>query len=282
MTTIDAQESVHSLKTAGVDLSYEVSGSGPVLLLIPGGTADGGDFARIVSPLAERYTVVRYDPRGISRSRLTGPAADVPVDVHADDAHRLLVATGSEPAYVYASSGGGVIGLALASRFPESVHTLVAHEPPLLSLLPEGSVRHGGAQEVYDSYRQEGVGPAMQKFIAFTGFREQAAQREATPEMQAAMAKRMARMQQNVEFFLAHYMLPITAYVPDVARLRASSSRVVVGVGASSGGQLANVTARALADFLGTLAVTFPGGHSGFFTHPEAFAAQLHEVFQES
>jgi hypothetical protein len=93
-----------------------------------------------------------------------------------------------------------------------------------------------------------------------------------------AMAQRIASMQQNVEFFLAHYMLPVTAYVPDVAALQAASSRVVVGIGEASGGQLANETALALADRLGTPAVVFPGDHSGFFTHPTAFAQKLREV----
>ena len=252
------------------------------MLLIPGGTADGDDFARIVNPLAERYTVIRYDPRGISRSRLSGPAVDVPVEVHADDAHRLLQAMADEPAYVFGSSGGAVIGLALAARHPESLRALVAHEPPLLSLLPAGSPRRDGAQEVYDVYQKEGVGPAIQKFIAFTGFGEAGAPRETSPEAQAAMAKRMARMQQNVEFFLAHYMLPITAYAPEIATLRAGAPRVVVGVGESSAGQLANVTALALAERLETPAVTFPGGHAGYFSHADAFAAKLDEVFQAS
>ena len=87
-------------------------------------------------------------------------------------------------------------------------------------------------------------------------------------------------MQQNVEFFLAHYLLPITDYVPDAAALRAASSRVAVGIGENASGQLAHETALALADRLGTRPVTFPGGHGGFFAHPREFAAKLDEVFR--
>src|SRR5687768_8768452 len=47
------------LTVPGASLYYEVSGSGPVLLLIPGGPADAGIFALIVDPLAANYTVVR-------------------------------------------------------------------------------------------------------------------------------------------------------------------------------------------------------------------------------
>jgi pimeloyl-ACP methyl ester carboxylesterase len=260
----------------GARLYYEVSGSGPVLLLIPGGAADADIFTTVVDPLAEHYTVVRYDPRGISRSTREGPAEDVPVEVHADDARRVLLAAGSEPAYVLGSSGGAVIGLALAERFPERVRTLVAHEPPLLTLLPEASRRRRSGQEIYDTYRREGAGAAIQKFLAVTGMGGSGPRQEPTPEMQEAVA----RMQQNVEFFLAHYMLPITGYVPDIARLRAGAPHVIVGIGEASGGQLAHDTALALADRLGTEAVVFPGDHGGYMSDPHAFAAKLREVFE--
>ena len=272
------------LKAPGANLYYEVSGSGPVLLMIPGGASDAGDFARIAPLLSDTFTVVTVDPRGISRSRLEAPIADLSVEMLADDMRSLLAATSREPAYVFASSGGGQVGLALTARHPEQVHTLVVHEPPAVVLLPSDDQRRAGPQQIYDTYRQHGVGPAIQGFLALTGFGggqepEELEQRgEPDPGMGEAMARRMASMQQNVEFVLAHYMLPITAYVPDIAALQAASSRVVVGIGEASGGQLANDTALALADRLGTPPVTFPGDHSGFFTHPAAFAQKLREV----
>ena len=270
------------LKTPDASLYYEVSGAGPVLLMIPGGAADAGDFARIAPLLADTYTVVTVDPRGISRSRLEGPIADLSIEMLADDMHRLLGATSREPARVFASSGGGQVGLALVARHPEQVHTLVVHEPPAVALLPDGDPRRNGPREIYDTYRTHGVGAAIQGFLALTGFGGGEEPGEPDPEMQAAMGQRMARMQQNVEFFLAHYMLPVTAYLPDVDALRAAAPRVVVGVGETSGGQLANDTALALADRLGTPAVIFPGGHSGFFTHPTAFAQKLREVLGDA
>jgi pimeloyl-ACP methyl ester carboxylesterase len=263
-------------------LYYEVSGSGPVLLLIPVGAADADIVAPIVGFLTDNYTVVRYDPRGISRSRLEGPPEDVPVALHADDAQPLLLAIGSEPAFVFGSSGGAVIGLALVGRHPVQVRTLVAHEPPLLELLPEESVRREAGQEIYDTYRKEAAGPAMEQFLSVWGLGQSGPSSEATPEMQDARAQPMARMQQNVDFFLAHYLLPITAYVPNIAALRRSPSHVVVGVGEDSGGQLAHDIALVLAERLGTPAVALPDGHAGYVTHPEAFADKLHAVLQAS
>ena len=95
-----------TLAVPGARLYYEVRGAGPVLLLIPGGPADGDVFAGLAGLLADRYTVVTYDPRGISRSSFDGPPKDWRVEVHADDARRLLAEAGGQPAHVFGSSGG--------------------------------------------------------------------------------------------------------------------------------------------------------------------------------
>jgi hypothetical protein len=92
------------------------------------------------------------------------------------------------------------------------------------------------------------------------------------------MAQEMARLQQNMEFFFAHYYMPIISYEPDIAKLQAVAPRVV-GVGEESVGQLAHDTALALAERLGTPAVTFPGNHSGIFAYPEVFLERLPRLF---
>jgi pimeloyl-ACP methyl ester carboxylesterase len=267
------------LTVPGARLYYEVSGSGPVLLLIPGGTADADGFVPLASFLEEHYTVVRYDPRGISRSRLDGPAEDVPVEVHADDAHRLLTAIGDQAAFVLGHSGGAVIGLALVERHPELVQTYVAHEPPLVELLPEGDERRKDGQEIYDTYLREGAGPAMEQFMSTAGM-DEPPPADLSPETLEFMAQQMASMEQNLDFFFAHYLLPITSYMPDIATLQGASSRVLVGVGEASVGQETYDTALALAERLGTDAVVFPGDHVGMVTYPEEFAEKLHDAFQ--
>lgn len=258
-----------TLRVPGADLYYEVRGSGPVLLMIPGGPADGTVFEGIAGLLVDTYTVVTYDPRGLSRSRLDGPPEDQRiVEVFADDAHRLLAAVRSESAFVLGSSGGGLIGLELAARHPEQVHTLVAHEPPAIGLLPDGARHRAAMQEVYDTYRSVGAGPAMQKFVAAAGL--------------DGGLERARRRQGNIEFFLAHYLLAVTGYEPDLAALKAASTRIVAAVGEASGGQVAHEAGVALAERLGTNAVVFPGGHGGFWSHPVEFAARLHKVLGDS
>jgi pimeloyl-ACP methyl ester carboxylesterase len=110
-----------TLKVPGATLHYEMSGSGPVLLCIPGGPTDAGMFSDLAERLADRYTVVCYDPRGHSRSPLDGEPEDIGPVQHADDAAALLAAVTDEPAYVYGSSGGGTIGLELLARHPDGL-----------------------------------------------------------------------------------------------------------------------------------------------------------------
>ena len=276
-----AEAATDYLTVPGARLYYKVSGSGPVLLLIPGGPVDAEGWTPIVGLLEKHYTVVSYDPRGISRSQLENPET-VSVEVHADDAAQVLEAVGSDPAYVLGHSGGAVIGLALVERHPELVQTYVAHEPPLVELLPEGDPRRAEGQAIYETYQKEGAGAAMAQFMGVAGMdgQEQGPSPEMSPEAQDAMAQAMARTEQNLDFFFAHYLLPITSYVPDIAALQGASSRVEVGVGEASVGQETYDTALALAERLGTDAVTFPGDHVGMTTHPGAFTETLREVLR--
>jgi pimeloyl-ACP methyl ester carboxylesterase len=126
-----------TLRVAGATVFYRVAGSGPPLLILPGGdgTADSADA--LSAGLVERYSVVTYDRRGLSQSRIDAPAEGLTLSTHSDDAHRLLAAVTNEPAYVFGSSIGALIGLDLVARHPEQVRILVAHEPPNWELLPE-------------------------------------------------------------------------------------------------------------------------------------------------
>jgi len=272
-------KNAHTLAVPGATLYYEVSGSGPVLLMIPGGPVDADAFVDQARLLGDRYTVVRYDPRGLSRSALDRPPDELSIETQADDAHRLLAAMGSEPAYVFGTSGGAQVGLSLAASHPEQVDTLVAHEPPAAELLPDSVQHRTFPREVYDIYKREGVGPAMGTFLARVGMgggQEPAGPpSDPPPEAQEAMA----RMQRNVEFWLAHTFLGIGTFVPDIAALRSASSRVVVAVGQETEGLLIQC-GRALAERLGTQPVTFPGDHGGFNGQPAAFAEKLDQVLR--
>jgi pimeloyl-ACP methyl ester carboxylesterase len=268
------------LRVPGASLYYEVRGSGPVLLFMPGGPADARAFSRISEYLDSRYTVVTYDPRGLSRSSLEGSLDDSRiVQIFADDAHALIVATTDQPAFVFGSSGGALIALDLVARHPEAVHTLVSHEPPSPTLLPDPELARAEMDEIVETYRSSGIGPTMQKFMAHTRIRT-GPPPPPTGEPTAEQREAMAEMQKNMDFWFRHYFRAIAAYQPDFQALKAGSTRIVPAAGEESRGELANEGGIGLAKQLGTKAELFPGAHGGFESHAREFAERLTEVLQ--
>jgi pimeloyl-ACP methyl ester carboxylesterase len=265
------------LDVPGARLSYQVRGSGPVLLLIPGGPADGSNFDGVAPLLAETHTVLTYDPRGLSASTVDDPTADITVEIQADDAHRLLGAVTDEPAFVFGSSGGAITGLVLATAHPEQVTTLVAHEPPIIELLPDREERRAHNEDVYSTARTLGIGAAVGKFMAGAGFDipDEDADDDDDGEPDADSLAALARMQANLEVFFGPMWRALGDYAPDLAALRATSARVVIGVGSTSPGQLAHRTGMRLAEQLGQQPTVFPGDHLGMLTGPAEFAARV-------
>jgi len=270
----------HTLDVPGARLYYERRGTGPLLLLI-GSPMDSTGFAGLASALADDYTVVTYDPRGIGNSSRQDLGRDVTPEQQADDVHRLLAALGREPAYVFGSSGGAVVGLALVTAHPGQVRTLVVHEPPVVELLPDSAQVRTQIQDIYDTYRADGADKAMQKFMAHAGLGAAPGQKAEAPLWEPS-PEQMARMRATTEVFLAHLIRPTTRYRPDIEALRTAPARTVVAVGATSKGQLANRGARALADELGTPAVEFPGDHGGFVALPQQCGRVLDQVLTQT
>ena len=138
----------------------------------------------------------------------------------------------------------------------------------------------GAAFGTFVSARQN-IEAAMEQFMASAGMAGEAESPppDMNPEAMAVVAEAMARTEPNLDFFLGHYLLPVTSYVPDFAALKAGATRVLAGVGEASVGQETFDTALALAERLGSEAVVFPGDHVGMATHPEAFSETLRETF---
>src|SRR5436190_2937260 len=127
----------HTLEVPGAVLRYDVRAGepagGPVLVMI-GSPMGAAGFATLASHFTDRI-VVTYDPRGVERSERADPDAQVTPEVHAADVHAVIEAVGGGPVDMFASSGGAVVSLALVAAYPNLVRTLVAHEPPAVSLL---------------------------------------------------------------------------------------------------------------------------------------------------
>jgi pimeloyl-ACP methyl ester carboxylesterase len=121
-----------SVEVNGVELEYEVIGTGEPVLLISPVFADG--FLPLLSEpaLADRYQLVRYHKRGWVGSTHTPPP--VSVSDHAADAAALLDRLGLRRAHIAGHSSGAAVGAQLALDHPEYVHTLMLLEPSLISV----------------------------------------------------------------------------------------------------------------------------------------------------
>ena len=259
-----------TLHVPGADLYHRVRGTGPLLLIVTGGSGDADPADNLAAHLVDHYTVVTHDRRGLSRSRLDDPAEHPTVETHSDDIHRLLSALTTEPAFVLGTSLGALIALDLLVRWPEQVHTLVAHEPPAPSLLPDGERAQAQRiqKQIEGSTRSATWAATMRKIAVDHADREPGVGIPAPTEQMVA----------NAEFFRTRDAPSAHHYELDVTALADSPARIVAAGGERSRDAFPYRCARALADRLGIEFAEFPGDHAGFATRPEAFAAKLREV----
>ncbi|MEU6212798.1 alpha/beta hydrolase [Streptomyces sp. NPDC047023] len=280
-----------SLRVNGATLHYEVRGRGPLLLLIPGGTGGAASFDGIADDLAARYTVATYDPRGMSRSTLDDPEAEQHVAEHADDAFRILeLLSPGAPARVFGASSGAIVALHLLATHPERVERLVAHEPPVVEVLPDARDHRALIARVQETFRAQGLMPAMAVFAA--GLKKDdapsvepkaeaqakiEAKTKAEIELPPQAAARARQTMADLPYFVARIVPSFMSYTPDIHLLAALSDRLVLACGQDSHGELPYRPAAFLAEQLGTELLHFPGGHTGLTTHPAEFAELLRE-----
>ncbi|GAA1956753.1 alpha/beta fold hydrolase [Kitasatospora viridis] len=257
------------LRVPGATLHYQVHGAGPVLLLIPGGTGGAAGFTAVLDRLTVDHTVLTYDPRGIGRSPLDEADAEQRVAEHAEDAARLLdlVAPG-EPVRVFGASSGAIVALHLACVEPGRVARVVAHEPPLVEVLPDAGAQRAMVAGVREVWRSEGV-PAAVAALA-TGL-----SRDGKPVQVGELPPRLATA---MGYFVGRIVPSFMVHRPDLGRLASLGDRVVPAVGAESHGELPCRAAESLAARLGREPVLFPGGHVGLSTHPAEFGDRLRQV----
>jgi pimeloyl-ACP methyl ester carboxylesterase len=274
MTTTEGLTS-GSIDVPGARLHYEVRGSGPLLFVI-GSPMAAAEFAPLAHAMATDHTVVTYDPRGFAGSPVDDPDGPSNPDLRADDVVAILDHLGAETADVFGSSGGAVTGLALVARYPGRVGTLVAHEPPLTELLPDAEQQRAATQDIVDTFVSDGLHAAWMKFMVNAGF-DLDAFGDGPPEPQGAPVNPEQELAEGARFFV-HDLAPTTQYLPDFEALRASASRLVIGLGAESGHLVTHRTSVAVAERLGVETTEFPGDHGGFLGAPGEFADRLREV----
>ena len=268
-----------------VDLVYDVAGplptadGQPPLLMAGAMTAEG--FTPW--PSTSRTGRSSSTTRAVGRSQRKDGRTERSPDLHSADLHALITEIGG-PVDIFASSGGAVNSLAVAEH-PEDVRILVAHEPPLIALLPdaEGAAAEKGYQ---DAYHERGFGAGMAQFIAMTSWEGEytdayAAQHRRSPQCSgcrptttAVGMTRCCRAPGTGS--------PATAPMSRRSRPRPGSS----SASARSRSRPSPAAPRSRRP-IGQDLVEFPSHHGGFLEgefgyagQPEAFAVRLREVLE--
>ncbi|MBO0901922.1 alpha/beta hydrolase [Cellulomonas sp. zg-ZUI222] len=283
-----------TLDVPGATIAYDVRGPLPTAdgrppLVLIGQPMDARGFGTLASHFPDR-TVVTYDPRGIGRSTRDDGRTDHDPAVQAEDLHALVTALGAGPVDLFGSSGGAITALAWVTAHPQDVRTLVAHEPPILGVLPDAENARAVSARVDAAYQEHGWGYGMAAFIALTSW-QGPFPADFLTELPDPAAFGMPAQDDGSrdDPLLSGASAPVTAYQPDVAALRSSPTSVVLAAGIESEGIITWRATHALADLLGTQVAIFPSNHGGFLGdefgmpgQPEAFAARLREVLPEA
>jgi hypothetical protein len=166
----------------------------------------------------------------------------------------------------------------------------VAHEPPLIPVLPDAAAAERARAGVRDAYEAKGPSAGMAAFIAMASWRG-----EFTDQYFAQPAPDPAQFGMPAEDdgtrddpLLSDRSWAISSYRPDADALTAAPTRVVIAVGEESLDTFTGRTAVATAELFGQQATVFPshhggflGGESGYAGQPEAFARKLREVLDD-
>ena len=287
-------KTTHKLETAEAGIAYDLHGPLPTadgrpLLFMIGQPMTASGFDALAAQFPDR-TVVSYDPRGLGRSTRHDGRVDNTPTLQAKDIHALIEALGAGPVEMLASSGGAVTALALVAAYPDDVLTLVAHEPPLIAVLPDAEAAERAHAAVRDAYEAGGSNAGMAAFIQMTSWQgefndDYFAQPPADP---AAFGMPSTDDGSRDSPLLSDRSLAIISYRPDADALRRASTRIVIAVAEESGHSFTGRTTAAVAELLGQRATVFPSHHGGFASaesaypgQPEAFARKLREVLDD-
>jgi pimeloyl-ACP methyl ester carboxylesterase len=270
----------HILQTGAAHIAYDLHGPLPAadgrpLLFMIGQPMTAGGFTALAAQFPDR-TIVTYDPRGLGRSTRADGRVDNSPTMQASDVHALIEALGAGPVEMFASSGGAVTALALVAAYPDDVITLVAHEPPLIPVLPDAAEAERARAAVRDAYEAGGSGAGMAAFMRMASWRG-----EFTDAYNAQPAPDPAAFGMPAEDdgsrddpLLSDRSWAISSYHPDVDALVAAPTRVVIAVGEESEGTFTGRTSLATADLLGQTPTVFPSHHGGFVGGDSPYAGQ--------
>ena len=127
-----ARPETHYAKSGGVNIAYQVVGSGPIdLVLVPGFVShldldwEEPRSARLMDRLASFSRLIRFDKRGTGLSDRPGGLPDL--ETRMDDVRAVLDATSTSSAVLFGYSEGGPMSILFAATYPQRTRSLVLY-----------------------------------------------------------------------------------------------------------------------------------------------------------
>lgn len=186
--------SLDRIDVDGIELEYEVVGTGDPVVLIHGShVADAFQPLMRQSVLTDRFQLIRYHRRGLAGSSpVSGP---VSIAEQAEDCAGLLRALGVGPAHVAGHSYGGVIAVELAAARPTAVRSLALMEPSPLFMVPSVQAFLDATAPVFEAYQRG------DKRGAVLGFHQGFWGPEAEAKMEALVPGSLAQASADADTF---------------------------------------------------------------------------------
>ncbi|KAI7891851.1 Alpha/Beta hydrolase protein [Mucor mucedo] len=264
------------LEVKGAKIFYEVEGNGPYILFVPGANGDHRVFVRIRKLLVRYFTVVLYDRRGYSCSKIIGPQDySNNVETNTEDIHTLMNHLTDESFSIFGISGAGSIIFNYLNTYPGTVRTVFAHEPlTFLNIFPNVKEVQGFYNALYRVFHKEGKNAAViiygKKF--FNALDHNLFVRNLNED---------EKVKTNWDYFFEHEFCEDPFVCVDLDLLRTHKEKLIFLHGEESIGYLCYEPGAFIAKELGEETIQFPGGHNGFYTHSKAFEISFIKLCQE-
>ena len=256
-----------TVETDGAKLHVWYQGSGPLLILIPGGAQSGICFDAVLPKLSEHYTTATYDRRGYSNSPVEKKTIVNPAQ-SARDVVAIIQALGFEKASIFGTSAGGIIALQLGVSYPEYVEHLIAHESPTTALLPDTTIWLDFCASTYEKYKTHGGEAAIRHFGSkMVGMNRNEPIAETTLK--------------NAPFFFEYEYYIFTIYTPNLALLQGNDLSMAVIAGEESKDAYYARTTAVQAEMLGCPRIMWPGAHTVYKIYPHDFVEALLDTLQQ-
>lgn len=253
----------------GCNLHYWSQGTGPLILFIPGGNGHGRQFNNIIAALSTRgFTCATFDRRQMSASKMVnGQNKRLNPPQQARDIRAVIKALGFDKSILFGSSSGGIFAFQFAHDFPEMVEHLIAHEAPLVQLLPDGSEVMEWFLHLLEVYETKGLEEVSKEFgKGLIGYDDEGIPKTVSPPPE------------NPKNFWDHEFPVLLGYSPNLWRVIEHGTSIGVMRGVRCKDAFFARAVEEQAKILGCPKMMVPGHHQGFEVETEAFVPCLLEM----